>query len=394
MPHQPASTALSRLRVLDLTRARAGPNCVRQLADFGADVIKVEATAENSDGITGDRDGSDFQNLHRNKRSLTLNLKHPAGLAVFLRMVEGADIVVENYRPDVKNRLGIDYGSLKKVNPRIILASISGFGQDGPYANRPGLDQIAQGMGGLMMVTGKPGEGPMRAGAAVADMTAGYLAITGVLTALYEREQSGLGQWVQTSLLQAQIALLDFQAARYLIEGVVPAQVGNDHPTIMPTSAYVTSDGYLNLSSPGKLWVRLCESVGRTDLLTRPEFASGPLLSANRKLLNDELNAIFATKTTAEWVEQLNAAGVPCGPVYSMDEVFDDPQVKHLGVAAPVKHPRMGEMRILGPAVGLSRTPASIVRATPELGEHTDEVLGELGYSRTEIETMHQQGAI
>ncbi|MFM9970533.1 MAG: CaiB/BaiF CoA transferase family protein [Burkholderiales bacterium] len=394
MSHIPASSALAKLRVLDLTRARAGPTCVKQLADFGADVIKIEAPAEAGDGITGERDGSDFQNLHRNKRSMTLNLKSPLGLAVFMKLVRGADIVVENYRPDVKNRLGIDYDSLAKVNPRIILASISGFGQTGPYAGRAGLDQVAQGMGGLMMVTGNPGEGPMRAGAAVADMTSGFLASVGILTALYEREQSGKGQWVQSSLLQAQIALLDFQAARYLVEGEVPKQVGNDHPTFMPTSAYLTSDGYINLSSPGALWRRLCEAIGNAALADRAEFASSPLRSKNRDLLKDELNAIFTTKTTNEWIEILNAAGVPSGPIYTMDQVFADPQVKHIKAAVPVKHPRLGEMNILNQAVGLSRTPASMARATPEMGEHTDEVLLELGYSSNEIEEIHRSGAI
>lgn len=392
MPHLPASTALAKLRVLDLTRARAGPTCVKQLADFGADVIKIEAPAEAGDGITGERDGSDFQNLHRNKRSMTLNLKSPEGLAVFMKMVGRADIVVENYRPDVKNRLGIDYQSLAAVNPRIILASISGFGQSGPYAGRAGLDQVAQGMGGLMMVTGNPGEGPMRAGAAVADMTAGFLASVGILTALYERQQSGRGQWVQSSLLQAQIALLDFQAVRYLVEGEVPKQVGNDHPTFMPTSAYLTSDGYINLSSPGALWGRFCGAIGDPELADRPEFNTGPLRSRNRDLLKEELNVIFTKKTTSEWIVILNEAGVPSGPIYTMDEVFADPQVKHMKVAAPVTHPRLGQMRILGQAVGLSRTPAAIVRATPEMGEHTDEVLLELGYSSGQIREMRGKG--
>src|SRR5512135_2894358 len=258
MPRIAASPALSKLRILDLTRVRAGPSCVRQFADFGADVIKIENTAPEDMG--GPREGPDFQNLHRNKRSITLDLKSPQGKDIFMKLVKTADIVVENYRPDVKDRLGIDYASLRKVNKRIILASISGFGQDGPYRDRPGFDQIAQGMSGLMSVTGLPGQGPVRTGAAIADVTAGLLAALGIMTALLERETSGKGQWVQSSLLQAGLVLLDFQAARYLMKGEVPQQMGNDHPTSMPTSAYRTADGYLNVGASGEaMWKRLCE---------------------------------------------------------------------------------------------------------------------------------------
>ena len=392
MPHIPASSALSRFRILDLTRVRAGPTCVKQFADFGADVIKIETPpeAERNDGMTGDRHGFDMQNLHRNKRSMTLNLKDPRGLEIFMKMVKNADVVAENYRPDVKFRLGIDYESLKKVNKGIVLASISGFGQDGPYATRPGFDQIAQGMGGLMMVTGKPGEGPMRAGAAVADMTAGFLASIGIMTALLERQFSGEGQWVQSSLLQAQIALLDFQAARYLMKGEIAGQVGNDHPVGMPTSAYTTSDGYININSLGQaMWVRLCKGLGKEDLASRPEFMGPAERSKNRKALNAELNELFKVKTSAEWTEQLLAADIPCGPIYTMDQVFADPQVQHLQASAKVNHPTLGEFSIVNQAVKLSRTPATMVRATPEQGEHTDEILAEMGYSSAEIAAFH-----
>ncbi|MDP1952098.1 MAG: CoA transferase, partial [Betaproteobacteria bacterium] len=289
MSHIPASTALSRFRVLDLSRVRAGPTCVKQLADFGADVIKIESPpgVDANEGMGGPRNGPDFQNLHRNKRSMTLNLKLPEGREIFARLAKKADVVVENYRPDVKYRLGLDYESLKAINPRIILASISGFGQDGPYLDRPGFDQIAQGMSGLMSVTGRPGEGPMRTGAAIADVSAGLYAALGILTALLEREASGQGQWVQSSLLMSGIALLDFQAARYLMEGEVPPQVGNDHPTSMPTSAYTTSDGHINIGASGEgMWKRLCPAVGRPDLLARAEFEGGANRAKNRKALN------------------------------------------------------------------------------------------------------------
>src|SRR6185503_7896173 len=314
MPKITASPALSTLRVLDLTRVRAGPTCVRQLADFGADVIKIENTQPEDMG--GPREGPDFQNLHRNKRSITLDLKSPQGKDIFLRLVKTADVVVENFRPDVKDRLGIDYESLKKVNRRIILASISGFGQDGPYRERPGFDQIAQGLSGIMSVTGKPGEGPMRVGCAVADVTGGLLAALGVLTALYERERSGEGQWVQSSLLQAGIQLLDFQAARYTMSGEVADQQGNDHPTSMPTSAYTTADGYMNVAAAGsKMWKRLCDAIGRPDLFDHPDYAQAEGRAKNRRPLNAEIARELARKTSAEWVEILNRAGVPCGPI-------------------------------------------------------------------------------
>ena len=384
MPAIQASPALAKLRILDLTRVRAGPTCVRQFADFGADVIKIENTAPEDMG--GPREGPDFQNLHRNKRSLTLDLKSAEGKEIFFRLVKTADVVVENYRPDVKHRLGIDYESLRKVNKRVILASISGFGQDGPYEQRPGFDQIAQGLSGIMSVTGNPGEGPMRVGCAVADVGAGLLATIGIMTALLEREQSGEGQWVQSNLLQAAIQLLDFQAARYAMSGEVPQQVGNDHPTSMPTSAYKTADGYMNVAASGtKMWQRVCEALDRKDLFEHPDFKAAEDRAKNRKALNAELNKGFAKKTSAEWVDILNAAGVPCGPIYSMDQVFADPQVKHLGVAAPVKHPTLGTLHIINQPVKLSRTPAALATATPERGEHTDEVLREAGYTDAQV---------
>jgi crotonobetainyl-CoA:carnitine CoA-transferase CaiB-like acyl-CoA transferase len=360
--HPVPSRALARFRILDLTRVRAGPTCVRQFADFGADVIKIESPpgVDPNEGMGGPRDGPDMQNLHRNKRSLTLNLKQPEARPVFERLVKSADVLVENYRPDVKERLGFDYETLARINPRIVLASISGFGQDGPYRERPGFDQIAQGLSGLMSVTGEPGRGPMRTGAAIADLTAGMIAALGIMTALLERETSGKGQWVQSSLLQAGITLLDFQAARYLMKGEVAPQVGNDHPTSMPTSAY----------------------------------ASNANRAKHRTALNAELNATLARRTSAEWVEILNRAGVPCGPIYSVDQVFADPQVAHLRAAVEVEHPRLGKFRVLDQAARLSRTPAAIVSATPEIGQHTDEVLAELGYGAAEIAALHAKGAV
>jgi len=396
MPHVPASTALARFRVLDLSRVRAGPTCVRQLADFGADVIKIETPPTlEKDTMGGPRDGPDFQNLHRNKRSITLNLKDKEGVAILMKLVKTADVVVENYRPDVKFRLGIDYESLAKVNPRIILASISGFGQDGPYRDRPGFDQIAQGMGGFMSITGLPGQGPVRAGTAIADISAGLFAALGIMTALLEREQSGRGQWVQSNLLMSQIALLDFQAARYLMTGVPPGQAGNDHPTSMPTSAYKTKDGYMNIAATGEaMWRRVCEGIARSDMLENPDFKGEQNRSKNRVALNAEINTALAARSTAEWIEILTKSEVPCGPIYAIDQVFADPQVRHIGAAVSVKSAKLGEIRIVNQAVKLSRTPARIATAPPELGEHTAEVLAELGYGETEIDALRKKKVI
>ncbi|KPK08893.1 MAG: CoA-transferase [Betaproteobacteria bacterium SG8_39] len=397
MPHRPASSALARFRILDLTRVRAGPSCVRQLADFGADVIKIESPpgVDPNEGMGGDRDGPDFQNLHRNKRSITLNLKTEAGRAILMKLVETADVLAENYRPDVKQRLGFDYAALKAVNPRIILASISGFGQDGPYRNRPGFDQIAQGMGGFMSITGRPGEGPMRAGTAIADVSAGLFAALGIMTALLEREASGEGQWVQSCLLQSQIALNDFQSARFVMKGEVPPQVGNDHPTSMPTSAYRTRDGHMNIAASGDgMWQRLCEALGRPEMLKQASFTGQANRAENRKALNAEIEKATVTKTTAEWVEILNAAGVPCGPIYQMDQVFSDPQVQHLEAAATVHHPRLGDFRIVNQAVKLTRTPASMACASPELGEHTEEILKEIGYRDADLAQLKKDKVI
>ena len=388
---------LSRFRVLDLTRVRAGPAAVRQLADWGADVIKIEAprTAHVDDGLGGARNSSDFQNLHRNKRTLTLDLKHPEGVAILRRMAEGADVLVENYRPRVKHRLGIDYETLRKVNPRLIYASISGFGQDGPYGDLAGFDQVAQGMGGLMSITGLPGQGPVRAGIPVADLTAGLYCAQGILIALLEREQSGEGQWVQTSLLQAQVAMLDFQAVRWLMDGVIPPQAGNNHPVGIPTGVFQTSDGHINIAATGDaIYKRFCEVINRPDLLTHPDFATPRARSRNRDAINAIIQEITLKKSSREWVQAFNQAGVPAGPINNIKEVFEDPQVKHLGMASPVTHPELGEIRLVAQGVGLSRTPSRITHTAPPQGAHTHEVLKEYGFDQEAIAGFRERGVI
>ena len=388
---------LSRFKVIDLTRARAGPTAARHFADWGADVIKIEMPQDGDEDpmMGGSRDGPDFFNLHRNKRSITLNLKTADGVAILKKLAEAADVLIENYRPDVKHRLGFDYETLRKINPRLVYVSLSGFGQDGPYGNRPGFDQIAQGMGGLMSVTGLPGQGPVRVGVPIADLSSGNYAAMGALIALLERDVSGEGQWVQTSLLQAQISMLDFQAARWLVARDVAGQAGNDHPTGIPTGVFPTSDGHINIAASGQhIFERCCRALGAESLIKDPDYANGEKRSKNRKRLNAELGEFTKRYASAELVEKLNAAGVPSGPIYSVDQMFADPQVQHLGVAVPMQHPTRGQVAIVNQAVSLSRTPCVLDRPTPGLGEHTEEVLAEAGYNADAIAGFRRGKAV
>ena len=393
-----ASKALARFRVLDLSRVRAGPTCVRMLADFGADVIRIEppiGVDPNEAMFAANRSSGDFQNLNRNKRSLTLNLKKPGGLEVLKRLVKNADVVVENWRPDVKARLGLDYESLKAINPRIILASISGYGQDGPYAWRPGFDQIIQGMSGLMSVTGMPGQGPVRAGLAVADSSSGLYAALGVLIALLEREQSGQGQWVQASLLHSMVAMLDFQVARYLTDGDVPEQAGNDHPTSSPMGLFEAADGMFNVGASGEgNWKRLCDAIGKPDWIEMAPYATEKLRVLNRQQLSASLTELFRTRPVAYWVDLLNEAGVPAGPLYSIPQMCEDPQVLQQQMTQRLTTPEGAAVGVITQPVRLDRTPASITATAPEWGEHTEEMLMEAGYSADEIDDLRRRGVV
>ena len=397
MAVNPASDALKRFTVLDLTRVRAGPTCVRQLADWGANVIKIELpeAMDGGNALGGARHGPDFMNLHRNKRAMTLNLKNEKGVELLKRLVKTADVIVENYRPDVKQRLGIDYDSLSKENPKLVYASISGFGQDGPYSKRPGFDQIAQGMGGVMSITGLPGQGPVRAGIPIADLCAGLFAAQGIMIALLEREDSGKGQWIDTSLLQAQLFMLDFQAARWLVDGDVPKQAGNNHPTSIPTGVFKTKDGYINLGVAGQvIWKRFCDLVNRQDLRDHPDYAEAEARSRNRDALNQEIETFISEETSEHWVELLNKNGVPSGPIYNIDEAFEDPQVKHLEMAKTVIGHARGDMELVGQPIRMSRTPSSMTMPPPDYGEHTEEILKEMGLEAIEISELRESNII
>ncbi len=390
----PASQALAKYKVLDLTRARAGPTAAKQLADWGAQVIKIEMPDRGQASDFAARHSPDFQNLHRNKRSLTLNLKRPEGVQIFKKLAAEADVIIENYRPDVKHRLGIDYETIKAINPRIVYGSISGFGQDGPYVDRPGVDPIVQGMGGHMMVTGEPGRGPMRSGAAISDVTAGLLCANGIMTALLEREVSGEGQWVQTSLIEAMIFLLDFQAARWTMAQDLPSQVGNNHPTNAPMGVFKTRDGYITIAPTPGMWPKFCQALDAPELMERPAYENAESRLENRYELNAEIDRVTETRASAEWIEIMNRAGIPCGPIYTLEETFNDPQVQHLGIAQTVMSEKLGPATIIGQPIHLSRTPSRLVSATAECGAHTDEILAEMGYGVDEIEALKAREVI
>jgi crotonobetainyl-CoA:carnitine CoA-transferase CaiB-like acyl-CoA transferase len=394
MPHLPASAALARFRVIDLTQVRAGPTACRQLADWGADVIQVQMPDHmRGDDTLGGQDGSDYQYTHRNKRSITLNLKEPEGIAILKKLIASADVVVENFRPDVKFRLGIDYETLSKDHPGLVYASISGFGQSGPLAQRPGFDQIAQGMSGLMSVTGMPGDGPMRVGIPIADLCAGIFAAQGILVALLERDASGKGQWLHTSLLESMVYMMDFQTSRWLIEGDIPTQAGNYHPTSIPTGVYKAKDGYMNIAVFGsKIWERFCDILGAPEWVTDERYKDKQGRSINRDSINAEINRRLAAQDCSYWVERFNAGGVACGLINDVKSVFEEPQVQHLGIVKEVVSKHHGPQRLVGQPMQLERTPSTIARAAPKRGEHSEEILKEIGLEAAELAVLKSKG--
>jgi crotonobetainyl-CoA:carnitine CoA-transferase CaiB-like acyl-CoA transferase len=389
----PGRLPLADLMVIDLTIARAGPTAVRQLADWGADVLRIEPPGPAA--RAGGHLSPDYLNLHRNKRSLTLDLKRPEGRQVLHRLVGRADILVENMRTPVKHRLGFDWETVSAINPRLVMGSISGFGQTGPYAERGGVDQIAQGMGGMMSITGLPGQGPVRAGVAISDVTAGLQLAIGILVAVHERETTGRGRWVHTSLLESMLGMLDFQAARWTVERDCPPQAGNDHPTLGPMGTFRTGDGHMNIAAPwGRIWRRFCEVIDRPDLPTDERYATPEARMANREALNKEIEEALSHRSTADWVEAMNAEGIPSGPVNTVAEAFDDPQVRHLGVAAAVEHPTAGSIEIIRNATNIEGVPGDIRRHSPEPGEHADEILAAHGWTEDEIAKLRADGVV
>jgi crotonobetainyl-CoA:carnitine CoA-transferase CaiB-like acyl-CoA transferase len=391
---------LAGIRVLDLGRHLAGPTCAMWLGDLGADVIKIEKPGEGDDGRAAgppffEGQSAFFLAANRNKRSIELDVKRPEGQDLFRRLACTADVVVENFRPGVMEALGIGYPAISEMNPRIVYCSISGFGADGPYADRPGLDQIVQGVSGLMSVTGFEGGEPVRVGIPIADLLTGLFAAYGVLAALQARERTGRGQHLHTSLLESMVGMLSFQAVRYLNGAGVPPPAGNHHPLNAPYGVFRARDGYLTIGATGdKRWHRLCEVLGTQEWLDDPRFRTNGDRYQNRELLAELISERLQERTVDEWEHLLNQAGIPSGPIYRIDQAMAHPQVLHREMVVEVPHPTMGTVRLLGLPVKLSETPGAVRLAPPLLGQHTQEVLAEIGVTSDELRQLRMRGVI
>ena len=393
--------ALEGIRVLDLTRALAGPFCTLMLGDNGADVIKIEIPGTGDDtrhwGPPFIQDESAyFLSINRNKRSLTLNLRDPQAKEVFLKLARDADVVVENFTPGVMERFGLGYDDVKAANPNIIYCSISGFGQGGPYSGRSAYDQIMQGMGGLMSITGEPDGEPQKVGIAVTDIGAGMWSAFAIMAAIHHRHEHGEGQYIDVSMLDAQVAWLTYQAATYFANGEPPKRLGAAHPTLVPYQAFPCQDGkLLNLAvGSERIWERFCEAIEREDLKNNPEFATNADRVRNRGTLVPMLQEVFNKRPVLEWVDSLNAASVPAGPINDLADVFSDPQVLSRDMYQEIPHPTLGTIKQTGLPIKFSRTPGGLDRHPPLLGEHNSEILGELGFSEEEIAAMLEKSVI
>lgn len=393
--------ALNGMRVLDLTRALAGPFCTLMLGDHGADVIKVEMPGSGDDTRHWgppfiEHESAYFLSINRNKRSLTLNFKEPESTKIFLELAKQADVIVENFTPGVMSRFGLDYPAVKKTNPQIIFCSISGFGQDGPYRNRPAYDQIMQGMTGFMSITGDNDGDPLKVGMAIADIGSGMWAAYAIMAAAFHREQTGEGQYIDIAMMDAQVAWLTYQAGYYFATGQAPKRVGNAHPTLVPYQAFMCKDGkYLNIAvGSDRLWERFCQGIHKEDLRENPDYATNGDRVRNRGNLVPLLQEIFLSRTVVEWAEDLHAVSVPCGPINDIAEVFADPQLQHRQMCLEMPHPTLGSIKQTGIPIKFSKTPGGLDRPPPLLGQHSTEILKELGYSDNVIRSLAARSVI
>ncbi len=392
--------ALEGIKILDLSRALAGPYCTMMLADMGAEVIKIEMPGRGDDSRSWgppfvEGESAYFMSINRNKKSITLNMKSDKSTEIVHKLIKQSDVLVENFRPGAMERLGLGYEQVKAMNPRIIYCSISGFGQDGPYRMLPGFDQVLQGMGGLMSITGELGGPPIKVGVAIADISGGMFASNGILVALYNREKTGKGQMVDVSLLDSQVAWLTYRAGAYFASGEVPQPMGSGHPVIVPYQAFKAKDVFINIAvGNDQLWERFCKAVGLEKVMNDPKFATNAKRVENREEIVKIISDLIVTKDGEEWLKILTDAGVPCGPIYTVDKIFADPQVLHREMVKELDHPKAGKIKVTGIPIKLSDTPGEVETAPPVLGQHTQEVLTELGYNDKDLEKLKQEKVI